>query len=261
MQTVWITNNNDIEELRLPAIDDEVIDGVRWGAVDEFFTAAFWKCQSELHIRKAEYSNHRLGRNLLEEVAVCLLGGYGIPAEMGLKAFERLKVRNLVDGNATEEQLKNHLSEPFQIGGRSMRYRFAGQKAKYLASCLPAVSGWAPECGDLELRDQLKRLPGIGPKTASWIVRNHRASDQVAIIDIHLHRAGRMIGLFPDHSEPTKDYASLEQRFLTFAEAIAVRASVLDALIWDYMRRIGPTSGHRRSNRASAQPEQLALAF
>ena len=122
MQTVWITNNNDIEELRLPAIDDEVIDGVRWGAVDEFFTAAFWKCQSELHIRKAEYSNHRLGRNLLEEVAVCLLGGYGIPAEMGLKAFERLKVRNLVDGNATEIPVRRSEGQiPCQLSPRRLR--------------------------------------------------------------------------------------------------------------------------------------------
>ena len=91
MQTIWITNGDKSEELVIPASSDEVMDGVRWGTVDEFFTPAFWKCQAEHHSRRDEYTSHRLGRDLREEVAVCLLGGYGIPAEMGMLAFARLK--------------------------------------------------------------------------------------------------------------------------------------------------------------------------
>ena len=83
-------------------------------------------------------------------------------------------------------------------------------------------------------------LPGIGAKTASWIVRNHRGSDAVAIIDIHILRAGRHIGVFPVSWQPQRHYTQLECAFLKFAEALGVRASLLDALIWDYMRRISP---------------------
>jgi endonuclease III len=40
-------------------------------------------------------------------------------------------------------------------------------------------------------------LPGIGPKTASWIARNWLDADDVAILDIHIMRVGQVIGLFP----------------------------------------------------------------
>ena len=42
----------------------------------------------------------------------------------------------------------------------------------------------------LSLREFLLQLHGIGYKTASWIVRNFTGSDDVAIVDIHLRRAG-----------------------------------------------------------------------
>jgi N-glycosylase/DNA lyase len=63
------------------------------------------------------------------------------------------------------------------------------------------------------LRDRLLDLPGIGPKTASWIVRNHLDSDDVAIIDVHLHRACVMMNVFEAKSDPAKEYFSLEALF------------------------------------------------
>ena len=44
------------------------------------------------------------------------------------------------------------------------------------------------------LRDWLLAIPGIGPKTASWIVRNRTGSSAVAIIDVHILRAGTSAG-------------------------------------------------------------------
>lgn len=43
-----------------------------------------------------EFESYKLRENILEEVAACILGGYGIPAEMGLVAFDRLKNENLI---------------------------------------------------------------------------------------------------------------------------------------------------------------------
>ncbi|MDZ3993341.1 hypothetical protein PspTeo4_24872 [Pseudomonas sp. Teo4] len=40
------------------------------------------------------------------------------------------------------------------------------------------------------LRDWLLELPGIGYKTASWVARNWLDADDVAILDIHILRAG-----------------------------------------------------------------------
>jgi hypothetical protein len=128
MQTIWITTDDLNEELTLPSSTDVVIEGVRWGTVDEFFTPAFWKCQAELHSRKNEYTSHRLGVDLREELAVCLLGGYGIPAEMGMLAFARLKSAGLLNGAATQADIGSELARPFKIGDREARYRFHAQK-------------------------------------------------------------------------------------------------------------------------------------
>lgn len=242
MQRFWVNIDGVIEEHSLPEGLAEVMPGVRWGSPDELFTPAFWKYQSEAQVRRNLYRDHRLGETLLEEIAVCLLGGYGIPAEMGMAAFRRLREDGLLAGDASEQSIFERLLNPFEIGGRQMRYRFASQKASYLSRSLSLARDFKVSGSERQLREQLLRLPGIGPKTASWVVRNHLDSDDVAIIDVHLHRACVMMKVFDADSDPARDYFGLEELFLGFARAIKVRASVLDAVIWDLMRRIGPTA-------------------
>jgi len=91
----------------------------------------------------------------------------------------------------------------------------------------------------ITFRDDLQKISGIGPKTASWITRNWLNSDDVAIIDIHILRAGWAINLFDKKIRLPRDYFSLEKKFLKLAEAIDVRASILDAVIWSDMRTFG----------------------
>ena len=45
------------------------------------------------------------------------------------------------------------------------------------------------------------------------------------------------MNLFPSGSRLPRDYAKLEERFIAFANAIEVRPSLLDAVIWREMRR------------------------
>ncbi len=45
-----------------------------------------------------------------------------------------------------------------------------------------------------------------------------------------------MIGLFPENYRLPRDYETLEQRFLAFANALSVRTAVLDAIMWREMR-------------------------
>ena len=58
----------------------------------------------------------------------------------------------------------------------------------------------APVVGVM-LRDALTAIPGVGLKTASWAVRNHRASDSVAVLDVHIVRACEHLGVFPARSD------------------------------------------------------------
>ena len=226
-------------QLELPSPERQLLPGIQWGAFDELLTPAYWKGQAWQHEWLGSYDEFRLGRSLSEELAACLLGGYGMPAELGLAAYQRLRDRGLLGTVPTVAALESALSEPFAMRhGASRRYRFPRQKARYLAGCLRAIQDVDPPESDRALRDLLVELPGIGPKTASWVVRNYRGSNDVAIIDVHILRAGRHVGLFPIAWQPQRHYVQLESAFLKFAAALDVPASLLDALIWDYMRRL-----------------------
>lgn len=239
MQTMYAVLDGTICQLQLPSPDSQLLPGIQWGAFDELMTPAYWKGQAWQHEQLGSYDELQLGHSLTEEIAACLLGGYGMPAELGLAAYRRLRDRGLLGTVPTVAALESALSEPFVVGGGvSRRYRFPRQKARYLAGCLRAIQGVDPPTSDRTLRDLLVQLPGIGPKTASWVVRNHRGSDAVAIIDVHILRAGRHVGLFPVSWQPQQYYDQLESAFLEFAAALDVRVSLLDALIWDYMRNL-----------------------
>ena len=82
------------------------------------------------------------------------------------------------------------------------------------------------------LRDWLLQLPGVGYKTASWIARNWLDADDVAILDIHVVRAGVLGGYMDASLSVQSDYLLLEAQFLRFSQALGIRASELDAVIW-----------------------------
>lgn len=238
MQTMYASIAGVVRSLELPEPDEELLPGIRWGGFDELLTPAYWRGQAWQHEAIGTYACLRLGRTLVEETAACLLGGYGMPAELGLQAYSRLRARGLLQGTPSSATLEEELSEPFVTGAGVRRYRFPRQKARYLAGCLAVLEAFDEPDDDVQFRDALAELPGIGPKTASWIVRNHRASDEVAVLDVHILRAGRHIGLFEADHTPARHYSRLEDAFLGFADAIDTPAGTLDGLMWDYMRRM-----------------------
>jgi thermostable 8-oxoguanine DNA glycosylase len=225
----------------LPDPGDLVTDGVRWGRVDQLFTPAYWAAQAWFSRGQCDCSNYRIGATLTEEVAACLLGGHGIPAEVALAAFFRIRDLGLLRGDVpSTEELRSVLRQPLDVRGKSILYRFARQKSEYLGEFLRCATSVRTEAmTDSQLRDWLLSFRGIGLKTASWITRNWLASDSVAIIDIHIYRAGIIAGFFSPHQKVPKDYLTLEERFLGFAQALSLRASLLDAIIWQHMRAAG----------------------
>jgi len=243
---MYATINGASRRLALPGPDEFVLPGIRWGAFDELLTPAYWRGQAWQHEQLGTYRITRLGRTLSEEIAACLLGGFGMKAELGLAAFARLRDRGLLEKTAAAAVLERTLAEPFQLHGVSRRYRFPRQKARYLAACMLRLAEFNEHSDDIVLRDQLAELPGIGLKTASWIVRNHRQSNRVAVIDVHILRAGRYLDLFPDTLGPQRHYRALEEAFLAFAAALGTAAGMLDSLMWDYMRRLGSAGTLKR---------------
>jgi len=228
-----------------PDAMSEVLPGVSWGLIEAFPTPAYWAYQVWANEQELEPLNYKLGATLAEEVGACLLGGHGIQANVGLAAFAHLRNLGAFDAEVpSEEQLQEWLSTPLKIGSRSVRYRFAKQKARYLHSALAAlVLGNVPLHSGRALRDWLLELPGIGYKTASWIARNWLDADDVAILDIHILRAGTLAGFFSPGLTVERHYLKLEAEFLALSKAIDVRPSKLDALMW-YQMMSSPTVVH-----------------
>lgn len=239
-QTMFgLSESGDILRWVLPDPDSEVIPGVKWGYADSVFCAAYWVHQLELS--KGNFTRHcfKTGDTLLEETVFCLLGGHGISYELALAAFEHLKISGVITAEDIDvDQIASILSQPLELGDRLVRYRFPNRRAKFIQAAKIAFSEMQPPEDPTALRAWLMGISGIGPKTASFIVRNWMDSDNVAIIDIHLHRAGLLAGVFDARDRVDHDYFNMERKFLTFANALGVRASLLDGLIWAQMREM-----------------------
>lgn len=237
MQLASVTVGSLAISVELPDPDAEVIRNVRWGEVYAFPTPAYWAYQVIARRLTGSTIRYRLGATLRQELAACLLGGHGIPANVGVAAYEQLRRKGAFDGAAPPlEALTAWLSEPLTIDGRTVLYRFAKQKARYLHASLSRLDTEpAPIQSGRALRDWLLACPGVGYKTASWIARNWLEANDVAILDIHLLRAGIFAGFFDSALTVERDYLALEAQFLAFSEGLGVMASELDAVIWHDM--------------------------
>lgn len=237
MQIVQWLNETSLTPLSLPDPHEQILPGVPWGRAEEVFSSAYWGAVARMI--QPNPNTFRLGQTLREEVAACLLGGYGITAEFGLAAFARLKSLNLLaPEEVSEPKILDALLAPLTTRhGKTGHYRFARQKARYLAKALRTLDvEYPPEDSGKVLRDWLKQLPGIGWKTASWIARNWLGAEDVAILDIHIMRAGVLAGIFERSTWHDMEYRKLEERFLAWARALTISPAHLDALIWQEMR-------------------------
>ncbi len=238
MQEVWAGFGETARLVTLPPTDAEVMPGVLWGSAGFFNTPAYWavRCNWE-----EEIPDYVTRNSLLRETVFCLLGGYGIRYEVNAAAYDRFEKNGFFEaplGTFVEATIRGWLLEPLTVEDRQVRYRFPNQRAGRIAGICKVrhIFESTGYCAS-ELRNALMAIEGIGPKTASWIVRNCLGSDEVAIIDVHLIRACQHMSLFPQKLALPRDYAELEEKFLQFSHAINVRPSVLDAVMWSEVRK------------------------
>lgn len=237
MQMGCVISDTIVHRRQFPEAQSEVLPGVQWGPIEAFPSPAYWAYQAWADEIQPHPLNYKLGSTLREEVGACLLGGHGIPASVGLAAFGHLKGKGAFACHLpSESELLDWLSEPLKLEGKTVHYRFARQKSRYLHAALSALhADDIPLHSGQALRNWLLAIPGIGFKTASWIARNWLDADDVAILDIHILRAGALAGFFTPGLTVERHYLQLEQEFLAFSRALSVRPSALDALMWYQM--------------------------
>lgn len=208
---------------------------INWLDAGKRFTKSYWEVQ--YHLDDNSQSKYKLGANLKEEVVACLLGGYGLKAELGLLAFHRIKNLRLIRPDVSLKELEDAIGAPFKWKGKEVHYRFSRQKSKYIYWFLHSADIEELEglCG-CTLRDRLLSIKGIGPKTASWIARNCGNCEDVAIVDIHIYRAGRIAGFIKPEWDMHKDYYKIEAGFLDFCNSIHALPSKMDSIMWNQMK-------------------------
>ncbi|MEV6267578.1 hypothetical protein AB0L64_10440 [Kribbella sp. NPDC051936] len=231
-----------------PGTDDVTLVGSGWARTFDWGqpawlgSAAFWVEQTRIRPRPDTY---QVGRTLIEETALCLLGGYGVSEPMAAAAFNAVRDAGLLSEiqTPTVAAIEAVLQIPLDVPGRRapVRYRFPAQRARRLAGAVACIGQSEPsDCWSArELRSWLTQLPGVGLKTASWIVRNLRRSDDVAVIDIHIRRAGVFAGVFDPHWRLPRDYELFEEAFCAWARHGDVPTADMDACIWSSLAGLG----------------------
>ncbi|WP_425644418.1 hypothetical protein [Agrobacterium leguminum] len=219
----------------------EILPGVKWGKPEWVPSPAYWAAIAN-QVTEASHGFVSPSATLHEEVGFCLLGGYGVTAEMNHAFFEVLCDAGVfvpgarVPASVIEGLLRSNAI----VDGRPRRYRFPRQKAARIEAALQKIESDPPPVDDpVAFRNALLLVPGIGPKTASWIARNLLGADEVAILDIHVIRAGKLMGLFHGETKLPRDYFDMERRFLDLCKIMEIKASLLDAIIWGEMRKLG----------------------
>ena len=260
MQISIHSENNHQYICNIPDQDIELMPGIVWGNASTPFTPAYWRLACIVNGATFETSRYHLGKSLKEEVIACLLGGHGVTGELGMAAFHHLKKHNISENPLSQSQIEELLSEPLQVGSRICKYRFPRQKAKYIKRAISYLDTYSPPLDSgRSLRDWLISIPGIGLKTASWVARNWLDAQDVAILDIHIHRAGVISGIFQPNDSVAKNYKNMEKAFIELTEAIGVPANVLDNQIWNEMRQAPNTVRRMLINKGVTTGDRCGL--
>lgn len=222
-----------------------------WGESWRIGTAAFWVEQC----RHAERVELRLGQSLLEEVVACLLGGWGVPGDIGVAAFKQLQQAQLLNPPADAKAIEDALGQPLHVPGRerAVRYRFPKQRSSRVARAIEILASARMPDDPIALRQWLaSNIPGVGLKTASWIVRNLSADAPIAVIDVHVRRAGIGAGFFDPSWQLPRDYHLFEAAFVEVARYGKVPPGHLDHTVWSTLASVPSHTRIVLCGRASA---------
>jgi hypothetical protein len=108
----------------------EIVPGVPFGRPEWVPSPAFWLSLASQGWTDDERYVSEPGSPLADDVAFCILGGYGIRMEVNQAAWDRLKAAGALTPPVDEATIEALLLEPLSVLGRSVRYRFPPLETK-----------------------------------------------------------------------------------------------------------------------------------
>ncbi len=164
------------------------------------------------------------------ELCFCLLTPQS-KAKICWDAVVRLKDKGLLF-QGTQKQIKDCLTG----------VRFATKKAEYIIKARKSfpelrqvLNNSEPQIKNYELREGLvKNIYGLGYKEASHFLRNIGVGDNLAILDRHILKNLKLLGVIeeiPSHLT-SKKYKEIENKMIKFSKQVNIPVSHLDLLFW-----------------------------
>ena len=210
-----------------------------WGVVGDLYRQA--TCRYEV----AELNE------IEDELLFCLLGGFGITYEHGRSASVAIRQLRPFSSEWEDEHLFETIQstlmrpqfEPCRRDGSFRRYRFPKQKASVVVKARQWVRSQHPLDERLlqlssakDRRSFLSGCPGMGFKSASWLLRNIGLGRDLAIIDVHVFRALLNAKRIPDDIRIPKDYEVAEEAFLAWCDELEAPSAAFDLFVWHWQR-------------------------
>jgi len=213
---------------------------------------ALWTCVGHRYEQRTITMRAEGESELRDELIFCLISGHAVPYELARSAASVVTALDPFHDHWSQPVLQRRLRyeferpqfEPRRRDGELRRYRFPNRKATLLASACAWVrdqgSVWkrlnALGC-ELERRKLLCDCPGVGMKTASFLLRNCGLADCLAVLDVHILRLMRVAGRLADVTLP-RDYAQAEVQYLRWCRELEASPAAFDLLLWELGRGV-----------------------
>ena len=210
-----------------------------------------WRIVSDLYFEAVRPLVPPTDLELRDELLFCLLGGFGVTYEHSRSAAAIISNMDPFSEDWRDEELFEEIVqalmqpqfEPRRLDGTLRRYRFPRSKASVIVS----ARRWLLENAMLverlrtipsskERRELICDCPGIGLKTASWVLRNLGLGAHLAIIDTHVLRALSDSGRVPKTVSLPRDYELAEIAFLEWCDELDAPPAAFDLFVWDWQR-------------------------
>lgn len=187
---------------------------------------------------------------LHDALVFCLLSGHGVTFELALSAGRHLAAFGVLSRRRTDEELRDLLFaelsrpqfEPRRKDGTFRRFRYPMRKTGLIV----CARRWLLDQGELFERlrsipnERARRMfltacPGVGLKTASWLLRNAGLAHELAVLDIHVLRVMEAQGRLGDLRVP-QDYERIEEKFLAWCRELRAPPAAFDFFLWEAQR-------------------------